>query len=94
MAKHLNILSDKKDEATEENLQKLILAVKSVEQDKFPFLQHPGKIFYMKKDKTTQESKYSIWVEKSESFTGCLYLNEDMVADLRKTSYQEALGIL
>ena len=29
--------AEKKDEAAKENLQKLILAVKSVEQEKFPF---------------------------------------------------------
>merc|ERR1711892_686861 len=85
VAEHFNILSDKKDESTKKNLNKLIKTVSIVEQEKFPILQHPGNIFYMKKTKTEQGSKQSVMAGNSRSFTSCLYLNENMVTDHRKT---------
>ena len=68
--------------------------MKTVKQEKFPFMQHPGKIFYMKRDNKTHKLTFTIYVEKSVSFTVCLYLTEDMVTDQRKTRYEEALDII
>ena len=80
----VNILMDKEEEL----LAKTVEAIEQAKQDQFPFLQHPGKIFYLKKEK---EGSYVAIPETSESFTARLYLLDDMVRDHRKPSYREAI---
>jgi len=82
----VDILMDKEEEL----LEKTVEAINQAKQDQFPFLQHPGKIFYLKKGQG-EEGRYVAIPETSESFTGRLYLLDDMVRDHRKPSYREAI---
>ena len=85
----VNILMDK----NEELFAKVVEAIEQSKQDQFPFLQHPGKIFYLKKEKGDQPA-YVVIQEESEVFTSRLYLLDDMVKDHRKPSYIEALRLM
>lgn len=89
VTEQVNILKDN----DEELFEKVVDAIQQSKQDEFPFLQHPGRIFYLKKEQGEQ-LRYVVIQENSEAFTNRLYLLEDMVKDHRKPSYQEAFDLL
>ena len=93
VTQQINMLRDNTDEVTEELLAKVVEAVKRSKQDKFPFLQHPGKIFYLKKEQGDAPG-YVVLQEESKVFTNRLYILEGMVNDHRGLSYEEALNLL
>jgi len=62
-------------------------ALASVQQEAFPYLQHPGTILYLE---PRGEERYAAVPQDSERFTELLMV-DDMLTDHRKDSYQEAV---
>ena len=58
-----------------EMLKSVVEAIQNSKQEEFSFLEHPGKIFYLKKE----EEKYFAIEEISEHFTQRLYLLDDII---------------
>lgn len=91
---------EKSDKEVSELMDKLVRAVNVARQDKFPYLQHPGKIIYLKKKREdSQKADGSGDVDDSHvalSQDGLrvphrLLLLGDMVSDHRRPGYRHAL---
>ena len=67
---------------------KVAAALEKVEQDTFPYLQHPGTILYLEPE--GEEGCLAVH-QPSERFTKQLLVVDKMVADHRKDSYQDAI---
>ena len=67
---------------------KVAAALEEVEQDTFPYLQHPGTILYLEPE--GEEGCLAVH-QPSERFTKQLLVVDRMIADHRKESYQEAI---
>merc|ERR1719291_1446645 len=67
---------------------KVAAALEKVEQETFPYLQHPGTILYLEPE--GEEGCLAVR-QPSERFTKQLLVVDRMIADHRKESYQDAI---
>jgi hypothetical protein len=96
---HLKILAGLEEPEVLENLSKIQAALDNVVQDQFPALDHPGTIFYLKRDLEQQadpgsEGKpiFRICQTPSKFFSESLLLFENMVLDHLQPYYEEAFA--
>merc|ERR1712037_412731 len=75
---------------------KVVEAVQSARQDSFPYLEHPGRIFYLKRSSSKEKLRTVFrqeWLsQESSSFTEKIFLLDNMVLDHIQPSYEEALN--
>ena len=91
LTEQLSILAGRSgDENVQKNSSRLVEAVRSARQDKFPILEHPGTIFHARKEAGDKESQI-LYRSQSRQFTEVLLLLDDMVLDHLHTSYQVTL---
>ena len=79
---------EEEEEEVSKLIEKVITAVDSSRQEKFPFLQHPGTVIYLKR----QTSKYCAIADDSLTRPTRLFLLSDMIRDHKWRSYEEALS--
>ncbi len=80
----------------EENLELLEETVKSIQQDRFPFLEHPGKIKYLcprAAQEKAGEQKYLVVKQPSTVFSKKLALSERMILDHLELNYRYAFKL-
>ena len=87
------------DEDTDKNLKTIYETVEKIKQDRFPFLEHPGRIHFLYKvDEDDEDNKkkirkgIKIVSEESRSFDRSLILLERMVLDHLQIFYRDALN--
>jgi len=91
LTEQLSILAGRSgDENVQKNSSRLVEAVRSARQDKFPILEHPGTIFHARKEAGDKESQI-LYRSHSRQTTEVLLLLDDMVLDHLHTSYQVTL---
>ena len=76
------------EEEVSKLMEKVITAIDSSRQEKFPFLQHPGNVIYLKR----QTSKYIAISDDTLTRPTRLFLLSDMIRDHKRNSYEDALG--
>ena len=91
---------EESDKEVSELMEKLARAVSVARQDKFPYLQHPGKIIYLKKKREdTQKAdgsgdvddRHVALAQDSLRVPHQLLLLGHMVTDHRRPGYRQAL---
>ena len=87
---HLKILAGLRDPEILEDLETLANAVARVKQDQFPSLEHPGKIFYLKR--LGNSKTFKLLTEPGSFFSTNLLLFENMVLDHLQPYYEEAFA--
>ena len=90
LSQQFAILAERKEEEVERNFAKVIQAVAEARQEKFPFLQHPGKIFYLKQESADAKEQI-VFQQESQTFSGAILLLDNMITDHLQPRYQEAL---
>eukprot|EP00090_Calanus_glacialis_P013019 TRINITY_DN21635_c0_g1_i1.p1 TRINITY_DN21635_c0_g1~~TRINITY_DN21635_c0_g1_i1.p1 ORF type:complete len:358 (-),score=89.33 TRINITY_DN21635_c0_g1_i1:91-1164(-) len=90
LTEQLSILAERSDENVQNNVSRLMEAVKQARQDKFPMLEHPGNIFHARKA-PGEEIKQIMYKSHSQEFTDTLLLLDDMIVDHLHTSYEVTL---
>lgn len=91
---HLQMLAGVKEPEVEANMNKVLEAIDEAQQDRFPFLDHPGKIFYLRKrdDQQSKETHFSLYNKQSDFFSRKLLLFENMILDHLQPYYEEAFA--
>ena len=98
--KHDDDVTDDDEDREEEVtslMKKVMTAVAEAIQDTFPFLQHPGRVIYLKKKKRSLaggdgvNDSYVAINEDSLVSPHNLYLLRNMVNDHKRVSYERAL---
>ena len=87
-SEQLRVLSGLGGEESGTNLKRIIDAVDGIEQDRFPFLEHPGRINYMYSVEDLEG--FRIAKENSQTFSHKLVLLEWMVLHHLEPYYREA----
>jgi len=70
---------------------KVVEAVQGARQDSFAYLEHPGRIYYLKRN-STKEKLRTVFRQESSSFSEKIFLLDNMVLDHIQPSYEEALN--
>lgn len=83
-------ISDNQEEL-EETRGLLETAIQTVDQDRFPYLQHPGKIHYLFKSLEKTEDGFFVIPENSSFFSRQILILDRMIVDHLKEYYFEAL---
>ena len=86
---HLKIIAGVDDPEVSKNLEKLSQALSQADQDQFPKLEHPGKIFYLHKE---APKKFKILTSPGKYFSENLLFFENMVLDHLQPYYEEAFA--
>ena len=99
-----DVTDDDEDREEEEEvtslMKKVMTAVAEAIQDTFPFLQHPGRVIYLKKKKRSLaggdgvNDSYVAINEDSLVSPHNLYLLRNMVNDHKRVSYERALELV
>ena len=82
------------DETTpdiKENLGKVQKVISEIDQDRFPFLEHPGNIHFLFPSDGLSLKEYSLAAEKSPTFSRQLLLHDRMVLDHQQIHYKDAM---
>jgi len=87
LSEQLSILMERESENVEKNMKRLLEAVKLARQDKFPLLDHPGRIFHAQK-LPGEETHQVMHTSHSQLFTEALLLLDNMILDHLHTSYE------
>ena len=86
---------EESDKEVSDLMEKLVRAVNVARQDRFPYLQHPGKIIYLKKKRLEAsgdvEDSHVALAEDSLQVPHRLLLLSHMVSDHRRPGYRQAL---
>jgi len=87
---------DKENGDISEVFGKVVESVDKAAQDKFPYLQHPGRVIYLKKQTVAESEvgdneKYVALAEESFVTPNRLFLLNNMIMDHRRPSYRRAL---
>lgn len=87
---------EESDKEVSELMEKLVRAVNVARQDRFPYLQHPGKIIYLKEKRQegcgdTDDDSHVALAQDSLRVPHRLLLLSHMVSDHRRPGYRQAL---
>ena len=82
----------RESESVKMNTERLVKAVGEANQDKFPVLEHPGKIFHLKKREECEEEMHFLHKCQSKMFTESLLLVDNMILDHLHTSYEAVMN--
>jgi len=86
---YLKILAGIEEPEVTENLETFSQILDGVEQDKFPNMQHHGRIFYLRR---LQEGHFKIYDTPGNFFSDSLLLFENMISDHLQPYYEEAFS--
>merc|ERR1711953_1330962 len=86
---YLKILAGIEEPEVIDNLEKFSQILDGVEQDKFPNMQHHGRIFYLRR---LQEGHFKIYDTPGNFFSDSLLLFENMISDHLQPYYEEAFS--
>ena len=86
---YLKILAGIEEPEVTDNLEKFSQILDGVEQDKFPNMQHHGRIFYLRR---LQEGHFKIYDTPGNFFSDSLLLFENMISDHLQPYYEEAFS--
>ena len=90
---HLQLIFQ--SDATQESIQnknKIKHAIANIKQDTFGYLEHPGKIHYLKRIETEQGVTFSLSQQRSERLSRDIFLLDRMIYDHLSQYYKEALN--
>ena len=95
----INVIRHEEDQnIVDEDMKKVMNAVNDYqEQKKFPFLQHPGRVLFLKSNSLGKDEKILLQDHENQdslSHPTILYLLRKMLVDHTGASYQAALGVL
>ena len=90
VAEQLAVLAGRPGPEVRQTAGRVRAAVERARQDKFPPLEHPGRIHHLVK----QGDSHGLHRSDSKVFTEAFLLVENMIADHLHTSYQATLGAL
>ena len=89
----LAVIMWRRDEETEENRAKVRDIVSSVSQDRFPFLYHPGSVFWLRSGASpgsgSSVTVRGVTAEEAEATAESLGVSETMVSDHIHTAYRD-----
>ena len=90
---HLQLIfqPDATPESTE-NYNRIKDAITNITQDTFGYLEHPGKIHYIKRIETDDVVTFSLSQQRSERLSQDVFLQDRMVYDHLSQYYDEALS--
>ena len=74
-----------------QNQEKINTVLTAIEQDTFRYLEHPGKIHYLKRIETDQTKLLSLPQQQSETICRDIFLLERMVYDHLSPDYLNAM---
>ncbi len=91
---HFQIFAGLDDPKVKENLESIVRVTEKVSQDHFASLEHPGQIYYLKRESSSQsqEKLFKLCTTPSAFFSGSLLLFENMVLDHLQPYYEEAFA--
>jgi len=73
------------------DLESVVTAVDEARQDMFPYLQHPGRIYYLKTARPGEKIR-QVLKQESSYFASRIFLLDNMVLDHLQPKYEEALS--
>ena len=85
----LKILAGLEESEVNANLNQLAEIISKVEQKQFPQLQHPGKVFYLRR---INSKEFGVFSTPGEFFSSSLLLFENMALDHLQPYYEEAFA--
>ena len=85
----MKILAGLKEPEVLSNLDKLAETISKVDQNQFAKLEHPGKVFYLRK---VDLKNFKIFSTPGEYFSSSLLLFENMALDHLQPYYEEAFA--
>ena len=85
----LKILAGREESEVNANLNQLAETISKVEQKQFPQLQHPGKVFYLRR---INSKEFGVFSTPGEFFSSSLLLFENMALDHLQPYYEEAFA--
>ena len=74
------------------NMNKITSAIADIEQETFGYLEHPGKIHYIRRIQTDQGVIFSLSEQCSETLSREIFLLDRMVYDHLSQYYEDALN--
>ena len=85
----LKIFTELDEPEVKTNSNQLAETISKVQQKQFPQLQHPGKVFYLRR---IDSKEFRIFSTPGEFFSGSLLLFENMALDHLQPYYEEAFA--